>query len=254
MTLLKQHRSLRSALTTLVKDAIFSVFGESQLDSINTNVTSADVWEWKASAKMKACHQKLFTPISSDPNDLYMSRILSKVWSDKLPTNIKMAYAIAVCQIMLNDYYKKLTMSEDTVKDRLRKIWYRKMQQKKPFLLPGEGESTEDEEDEVVEEERGRGKKRRKPQQSESSSRKGKHVRRTKSPINISDAETSQATPKATLEATQEEPPEGSTASAGHLAEPPEGSTASAGHLATHDEPQEGSSTASAGHLATHDA
>jgi hypothetical protein len=104
-----------------VKDAMFSVFGESQLDSINTNATPADVSEWKASAKTKACYQKLFTPISSDPNDSYMSRILSKVWPDKLPTNIKMAYAIAVCQIMLNDYYEKLTMSEDTVKDRLRR-------------------------------------------------------------------------------------------------------------------------------------
>ncbi|RIB16129.1 hypothetical protein C2G38_2190810, partial [Gigaspora rosea] len=86
---------------------------------------------------------------------------------------------------------------------------------------------------EVVEEERGRGKKRRKPQQSESS----KHVKRTKSSINISDVEPSQATPKATPEATQEEPPKESTASARHLAEPTEGSTASAGHLATHDEP-----------------
>jgi hypothetical protein len=104
-----------------VKDAMFSVFGESQLDSINTNATPADVSEWKASAKTKACYQKLFTQISSDPNDTYMSRILSKVWPDKLPTNIKMAYAIAVCQIMLNDYYEKLTMSEDTVKDRLRR-------------------------------------------------------------------------------------------------------------------------------------
>ncbi|RIB30234.1 hypothetical protein C2G38_2153308 [Gigaspora rosea] len=97
------------------------------------------------------------------------------------------------------------------------------MQQKKKFLPSGKGESTEDEED------------------------KGKHVRRTKSPINILDAETSQATSEATHEATpeatQEELPEGS-------------STTSAGYLAIHDEPQEGSSTniASAGHLATHDA
>ena len=100
---------------------MFSVFGESQLDSINTNVTPADVSEWKASTKMKECFQKLFTAISSNPNDMYMFRILSKVWPDKLSTNIKMAYTIAVCQIMLNDYYEKLTMSKDTVKDKLRR-------------------------------------------------------------------------------------------------------------------------------------
>ncbi|KAF0386005.1 hypothetical protein F8M41_011417 [Gigaspora margarita] len=62
---------------------------------------------------------------------------------------------------------------------------FQKNETKKEFLPPGEGESnTEDEEDEVVEEERGRGKKRRKSQQSEN----GKRVRRTKSPINISDS------------------------------------------------------------------
>jgi len=104
-----------------VKDAMFSVFGKSQLDSINTNATPADISEWKAFTKMKECFQKLFIAISSDPNDTYMFRILSKVWSDKLPTNIKMAYAIAVCQIMLNNYYEKLTMSKDTIKDRLRR-------------------------------------------------------------------------------------------------------------------------------------
>lgn len=112
---------MRSALTTRVKDAMFSVFGESELDSINTNAIPSDVSEWKSSRKTKACYQKLFMSISSDPNDTYMSRILSKVWPSKLPSNIKLAYAMAVCQIMLNDYYEKLTMSEDTVKDRLRK-------------------------------------------------------------------------------------------------------------------------------------
>ncbi|RIB02410.1 hypothetical protein C2G38_2227906 [Gigaspora rosea] len=121
-------------------------------------------------------------------------------------------------------------MSEDTVKDRLRKN-LRKMQQKKKFLPPGERESTENKEDEVVEEERDRDKKRRKLQQSEN----GKCARRTKSSINILDAETSQATPEVTQE------------------EPPKRFTASTGHLATYNEPQEGSSTASARHLAIHD-
>ncbi|RIB00673.1 hypothetical protein C2G38_2233456 [Gigaspora rosea] len=212
------HRSLQSALTTCVKDAIFSVFGESQLDSINTNVTPAD-----------------------DPKQDVARQVTDQY---------KMAYAIAICQIMLNDYYKKLTIFEDTVKDRLRRNL--------KFLPLGEGESTEDEEDEMVEEERVEEKEKK-----TATIRKYKRVKRTKSPINISDAETSEATPKATpkatSEATQEEPLERSfTASAGYLAtpnEPQEGySTASAGYLATHNEPQEGSFTASAGHLATPDA
>ncbi|RIB05968.1 hypothetical protein C2G38_2218229 [Gigaspora rosea] len=121
-------------------------------------------------------------------------------------------------------------MSEDTVKDRLRKNLENQQKTKKMRWLKKKGVKV---------------KKRRKPQQSESSSLRGKHVRRSKSPINISDAETSQATleatHKATPESTQEEPLEGS-------------SIASTRHLAIHDKPQEGSSTTSAGHLAIHNA
>jgi hypothetical protein len=100
---------------------MFAVFGEAQLESINSNAISSDVSAWKSSEKMKACYQKLFMPIASDPNDTYMVRILGKVWPSKMPRNIQMAYAMAICQIMLNEYYVKLTMSEETVKKRVRK-------------------------------------------------------------------------------------------------------------------------------------
>ncbi|RIB10609.1 hypothetical protein C2G38_2264029 [Gigaspora rosea] len=175
---------------------------------------------------MKECFQKLFTAMFSNPNDTYMFRILSKVWPDKLQTNIEMAYAIAVCQIMLHNYYEKLTMSEDTVKNRLRRN-LRKIQQKKKLLPPGEGESTEDEEDEVVE---------------KKGAEKNKKSYKYFGYKNFSSNSQSnhEATHEATPESTQEEPLEGS-------------STASARHLATLDEPQKGS-TASAGHLATHNA
>jgi hypothetical protein len=58
---------------------MFSVFGESQLDSINTNAIPAKVAEWKASKKTRDCYQKLFSPISSDSLVTYMQKIMSKV-------------------------------------------------------------------------------------------------------------------------------------------------------------------------------
>ncbi|RIB04016.1 hypothetical protein C2G38_2048791 [Gigaspora rosea] len=38
----------------------------------HNGLCSADVSEWKSSTKTKACYQKLFTAISSDPNDTYL--------------------------------------------------------------------------------------------------------------------------------------------------------------------------------------
>jgi hypothetical protein len=114
---------LRSALTTRIKEAIFSIFGISQLDSINTNASPSEVSAWKASQKTKDFYKKLFTPINPDDNnsDLYITKIFGKVWPGASPSNLKIAFAITVCQIMLSEHYKKLTMSEDIVKNRLRK-------------------------------------------------------------------------------------------------------------------------------------
>ena len=102
---------------------MFSVYGESQLDSINTSAAPATVAAWKASAKTKACYRKLFTLINNDDinSDTYITRILAKVQPGASPTNMRLAYMITVCQIMLSDHYEKLIISEEIVKNRLRK-------------------------------------------------------------------------------------------------------------------------------------
>jgi hypothetical protein len=102
---------------------LFSVFGEAQLDSINTNASPAAVAAWKASDKTKLCYKKLFAPISDDdPTDTYIARILAKAWPGaKMSTNMKVAYTITVCQIMLNSRYDKLMLDDNIVRNRLRK-------------------------------------------------------------------------------------------------------------------------------------
>jgi hypothetical protein len=102
---------------------MFSIFGEAQLESITSNATPTEVATWKTSTSTKSCYKKLFEKI--DPNDqnspTHMSKILVKVWPNVEPSKIKAAYAVSVCQIMLNERYEKLTMSEDIVKKRLNK-------------------------------------------------------------------------------------------------------------------------------------
>ena len=50
--------------------------------------------------------------------ETYISRILKKIWPSGDATSEKVAYAIAVCQTMLDSNYEKITMSDTAVKNR----------------------------------------------------------------------------------------------------------------------------------------
>ena len=43
------------------------------------------------------------------------------MWPGAMLTNMKLAFTITVCQIMLSSHYEKLIIKEDIVKNRLRK-------------------------------------------------------------------------------------------------------------------------------------
>lgn len=117
-----------------IKQALFLVFGKTNLDSINTNVALSKITEWKAFNKTKFCYKKLFTPIFSDQNDTYMARILGKVWPVTISSDMKMAYCITVGQVMLSQHFEKFTMKKDIMKNRLIKN-LRKLQKGKKFLF-----------------------------------------------------------------------------------------------------------------------
>jgi hypothetical protein len=82
-------------------------------------VPPAEVANWKASIKTKACYDKLFRPFDNNQNVIYMMRILEKVWPRATATNIQVAYAITVCQITLSSHYDKIILSEKIAKNRL---------------------------------------------------------------------------------------------------------------------------------------
>ncbi|RIB02586.1 hypothetical protein C2G38_2227435 [Gigaspora rosea] len=106
---------------------------------------------WKASEKIKSCYKKLFTPIFSDPADTYMARILGKIWSTTISSDIKVAYTITVCQVTLSQHYEKFTMREDIMKNRLIKNLH-KLQKREKFLPPASDEETSEEKVEEVRE------------------------------------------------------------------------------------------------------
>ena len=90
-------------MTATIKKAVFSVFGEEQLPTIDIQAGPSEIRQWKTDPSIKRYYEKLFTTIKADIQTIYMSRVLKKVWPDvskALDTHI--AYAISVCKTLLD--------------------------------------------------------------------------------------------------------------------------------------------------------
>lgn len=97
---------------------MFLVFGD-LLESINNKAVPEDVLAWKHSDKTKACYKKLFAKTAHNSDNTFMSRILEKIWPSGEASNEQVAYAISVCQTILDPNYEKIMISEDVVKHKI---------------------------------------------------------------------------------------------------------------------------------------
>ena len=101
---------------------MFAVFGENMLDPIDSSATNTEILAWKASYKTKNCFNKLFKPIDkNDPNITYMSKILAKLWPTGQVNHGRVAFAIAICQTILNPENEKLTICEETLTNKIQR-------------------------------------------------------------------------------------------------------------------------------------
>jgi hypothetical protein len=107
-------------MTSRIKDAMFSVFGESQLDNIKTNSPSSDIAQWKMSSKTIKCYKNLFRNIMGEEVS-FMTRIFEKVWPSTEVSEELSAYAIGVCEFMLNPKTDGIQMNEKVIKRKILK-------------------------------------------------------------------------------------------------------------------------------------
>jgi hypothetical protein len=106
-------RSLRGSLTSKIKETLFSVYGEQNLPPINANSTPIEIYRWKALPSVKKCFDNLFKPINDNIKDLYISRILGKVWNDySNAPMLHVAFAISVCYTILNSEIEHIIIDE----------------------------------------------------------------------------------------------------------------------------------------------
>ena len=97
---------------------MFSVFGEALLDPINTNASSTEITEWKRSRKTAESYQNLFENIRNE-EVTFMTRILEKVWPKTEVFEELSAFAISICQIMLNPKNETIQINEMNMKKRI---------------------------------------------------------------------------------------------------------------------------------------
>ena len=117
-----KHRSLRGTLTSRIKESIFTIFGENILPPINLNASSTEISRWKSTQNVRWCYTNLFEPMNENTTISYMARILEKVWPDsRTPSQTQIAYAISVCQVVLDPNNKHIRITKKTIKKRFRR-------------------------------------------------------------------------------------------------------------------------------------
>ena len=92
------------------------------LPPVNTNSTPSEISNWKTNAEVVRCHEILFKHDSLDGSATFMSKIIDKVWPiKKKAPKVHIAYAISVCEFILNPKNKKIQISEIPIKHKILK-------------------------------------------------------------------------------------------------------------------------------------
>ena len=113
--LLAKHRSFRGSLTSRIKDVLYTIFPE--LPSITSNSPPSEIRQWKSNPIVASCHNKLFKKIVVEEPTTFMSKILDRLFpSKKSAPKIYVAYAISVCEYILNPSNQQIQVSESAIK------------------------------------------------------------------------------------------------------------------------------------------
>ena len=82
------------------------------------NFFPSEVEEWKKNKNIMKSYKKLFRRmVADDSSSTFMSKIIDKVWPAKKNTpKVHIAYAISVCQFILDLLNQKVQVSEALLK------------------------------------------------------------------------------------------------------------------------------------------
>lgn len=98
---------------------MFSVFREHfKLSPINNNASESEIKAWKGDVVIKNCFKQLFKKIDPAKPETYMSKIIENLWKGgkKNGSKMQIAFAISVCEIVLNPDNLFVSINENIIK------------------------------------------------------------------------------------------------------------------------------------------
>jgi hypothetical protein len=109
---LEKHQSVQGVFTSKVKNVMYSVFQDFHL----TAPKELKISEWKNKLQVKLCFEKLHKKIN-DSDETYMSRIIQELNKEKKNIlKVLIAYAVSICELVLNPQNLKIQISEKAIK------------------------------------------------------------------------------------------------------------------------------------------
>jgi hypothetical protein len=99
---------------------MYFVFGD--LPHINSNALPSEISGWKRNPIVKKCYKLLFKKTNDDDSETHMTKIINKIWKNKKDApKVQIAYAISVCETILNPKILRIQISEQSVKPKILK-------------------------------------------------------------------------------------------------------------------------------------
>lgn len=101
---------------------VFRDFQLPPIPQVSSNLREADIKKWKGNQAVKTCFEKLFKRIRNSEPETYMSKIIQTLRKRKKVTSkAQMAYAISICETLLNPKNLHIQISESVIKPILAK-------------------------------------------------------------------------------------------------------------------------------------
>jgi hypothetical protein len=98
------------------------IFRELHLPPVPTSSSETIIKEWKKNPAVKLCREKLFKKTNNSEVENYMSRIIQTLCKGKKSiSDIQIAFAISVCELVLNPRNLDIQISEAAIKPILTK-------------------------------------------------------------------------------------------------------------------------------------
>ncbi|UZO16049.1 uncharacterized protein OCT59_007446 [Rhizophagus irregularis] len=100
---------------------VFKEFNLPTITAVNTALIESEIRKWKGSPAVKNCYGNLFKKIKNPDLETYMSRILQILKGKNQLSNMQIAYAISICEIILNPKNLHIQVTESVIKPVLTK-------------------------------------------------------------------------------------------------------------------------------------